>query len=304
MSTTRRDPNFLIVGAGESGTSWLTACLLQHPQIFMPASLRPEPHFFFKTAEYEKGYDHYLDRYFAAVPDTAAAVGERSSSYMFGEQCIPRIHERLPDARLIVMLREPVARAYSNWRFTVQSGLETQGFARAVALEADRLRREKDPFWREVQPFAYLARSRYGEQLRLLREHFAADQLLVLNSDWVKRHEPEALRRVCAFLDVDPDAPFGDPGTFPTSSVRSRRLQKLLRRLHGPDFDRAIERTRQADAGRGRGWRDRLLRANLTMNHPKLDERVRAELTDYLADSNRELAEHVDWDPFRWHDES
>jgi hypothetical protein len=297
-----RSPNFLIAGAGESGTSWLSACLMAHPEIYLPPNMRPEPHFFYKQAEYAQGWDYYLERYFAQVPESSVAVGERSSSYIFSPQAIARMVEALPTAKIIVMLREPVERAYSNWRFTVQSGLEVESFERSIALEPRRIAAETNPLWREIQPYAYLGRSRYGEQIECLMAHYPASQVLLLNADRVKQDEPEALARVCRFLGVSDTIVFPTPGTFPTASVRSRRLQRLLRGVYGRTFDAAIENTRLAipnSDARKPGW-DWLLKANLTSRHPTLHPATRARLQHYFADSNQRLAPFIDWDPQHW----
>ena len=134
-----RPPNFIIAGSGESGTSWLMASLQQHPEVYIQQQMRPEPHYYYKSQEYNKGFSYYLERYFRNVPDTAVAIGERSSSYIFGTSVFERMKADLPDIKLIVMLRDPIGRAYSNWRFTVQSGLETESFEQAIKLEDKRI---------------------------------------------------------------------------------------------------------------------------------------------------------------------
>ena len=158
------------------------------------------------------------------------------------------------------------------------------------------------PVLREIQPHAYLGRSRYGEQIARFLRYFDRDQLLILNSDHVKRDEKTAWARVTAFLGVDPGVPFRSPGSFPTSSVRSRRLQMWLRRAYGDGFDAAIESTRHPapEATSARPLLDPLLRANLKARHPEMDPALRSELSRALAGSNAELTPHVDWDPSRW----
>ena len=74
-------PNFIIGGTAASGTSYLSATLVQHPQIYLPQEMRPEPHFFYKSWEYEKGLNYYFSKWFQNVPDKKIAIGERSSSY-------------------------------------------------------------------------------------------------------------------------------------------------------------------------------------------------------------------------------
>ena len=72
--------------------------------------------------------------------------------------------------------------------------------------------------------------------------YYERDQVLILNSDWVKKNEPEALKHICRFLNVDETFAFFTPGTFPTSSVKHRWLQCGLRKIYGSRFD-AKEKT-------------------------------------------------------------
>jgi hypothetical protein len=304
--TTQRNPNFLIAGAGESGTSWLYASLLQHTQVYMPKEMRPEPHFFYKEWEFEKGLPYYLEKYFANVPKSALAVGERSSSYIFGENVAERIYTAFPDIKIIIMLREPVERAYSNWRFTVQSGLEWRSFESAIRVEDRRIRNEKNPFWKQIKPYAYLARSQYGEQIKKFFEVFPAKNILVMNSDTVKKNESLSLQQVCNFLGIDELKDYQAPGTFPTSSVQSKIVQYGLRKYFGGRFDHLIEQTRIKDA-KPELFYNRpfqfLLKLNQTHKHPKLSPRTKTELEKFFSASNNQLSQYVDWDPSNWHSE-
>src|SRR5688572_14326389 len=106
-----RLPDFLIVGAMRSGTTSLHKYLQAHPDVFVASG--KEVHFF--DRRYGRGLDWYRSR-FAGVT-TERVVGEATPAYMYDENAIARIAHDLPDARLIVVLRNPVDRAYSHyWR--------------------------------------------------------------------------------------------------------------------------------------------------------------------------------------------
>lgn len=298
----RKHPNFLIIGSGESGTSWLYACLLSHPQIFLPSEMRPEPHFFYKSWEYEKGLHYYLDRWFSDVPDQATAIGERSSSYIFGP-CVPsRIAQHYPDIKLILLLREPIERAYSNWRFSVESGLEVLSFPTAIEREQARLVAETNPVWQEIQPFAYLGRGMYGEQVERFLHYFDREQLLILNSDRVRLNEAGALNTIQEFLGVERINNLHSEGNFPTAWVRNRRLQKWLRWRFGSEFDAAIEAARRPGARfeSSKKLSMLLLDFNLQGKPQTLDRAVRLLMSQHLSDSNAVLSQYVDWDPDNW----
>src|SRR5436305_13662497 len=103
-------PNFLIIGAARSGTTTLYTHLKRHPDIYLPPRKRPEPHFFYKSAEYERGIGYYEERYFSACRNESA-IGEASTSYVFGPTVPGRIRAALPDIKAICLLRNPVERA-------------------------------------------------------------------------------------------------------------------------------------------------------------------------------------------------
>lgn len=111
-------PTFLGIGAPRSGTTWLNTMLPTHPNVYMP-TLRKELRFF------DQNYDLGLDWYEALFPppehaDRYQAIGEISPQYLECSKCPERIFNTLPESKLIVMLRHPVARAYSQYGFFVQ----------------------------------------------------------------------------------------------------------------------------------------------------------------------------------------
>ena len=105
-------PNFIILGSQKAGTTSLYQVLKQHPEIFMPA--KKELNFFFHKAEYAKGQNYY-QRYFKNAPVNARAIGEASPGYICHPETPKRIHRLLPNAKLIVTVREPISRAYSQY---------------------------------------------------------------------------------------------------------------------------------------------------------------------------------------------
>jgi hypothetical protein len=195
-------PNFLIIGAARSGTSSLYAYLLQHPDVYLPKNKRPEPHFFFKDSEYARGIDHYESRYFADW-NGETAVGEASTSYIFGPETPARVARYLPDVRLLAILRNPLERAYSNYCHTVKSGLETLDFAQAIARESERTAALRGTDLAEIEPYAYLARGLYFEQLQRWYRFFHPAQLHVVIFDDFVADTRAALTEILSFLQVD-----------------------------------------------------------------------------------------------------
>ena len=105
-------PNFIVIGSQKAGTTSLYEVFRGHPQIFMPE--KKELNFFFQESEFARGQSYY-EEYFAATSAGAIAVGEASPGYICHPDVPARIHAMVPDARLIVTLRNPIERAYSQY---------------------------------------------------------------------------------------------------------------------------------------------------------------------------------------------
>jgi hypothetical protein len=219
-SRQRALPTFLIVGAQRSGTTTLFKALTQHPGV-LPPTLRKGVHYF------DIAYDHDLDWYRRHFPTRVAvaratrlvgapaAVGESSPYYLWHPAAPARIAAALPDVRVIAVLRDPVERAYSAWSHERARGYESEEFARALALEAERLagQAEKllDESTRNPRSFAhqhqaYLSRGVYVDQLGRMAEAVGRDQVLVLDSVDLWSRPDEHWPQVLEFLGL-PDAP-------------------------------------------------------------------------------------------------
>lgn len=169
--------HFVIVGAQRCGTTYLYRLLDEHPEIEMAKPLRPEPKFFIDDELYSKGLDFYETEYFS---DAAARVrGEKSTSYVESEVAAERLAKAFPSAPLVVVLRDPVARALSNYRFTAQHGHEDLPPTEALRLSVSG-QREWDRRRFSVSPYDYVPRGRYVEYLERFVRHVRRDQLVVV----------------------------------------------------------------------------------------------------------------------------
>jgi hypothetical protein len=196
-------PNFLIIGAARAGTTTIYNHLKDHPDVYLPVQKRPEPHFFLKQSEYTRGIAYYEQRFFAAWRNERA-VGEASTSYVFGEQVPGRIRQELPDVRLICVLRNPVERAFSGYWHTVKNGLETLSFEEAVAQEAARKAELAGTALGEIAPFAYVERGLYYQQLSRWFAEFPRSQMKIVIFDDFVDNPNNGLREIAAFIGVDP----------------------------------------------------------------------------------------------------
>lgn len=195
-------PHFIICGAPRAGTTWLVEALLRHPGVYMARPIVPEPKFFHIDAIYAKGMDHYLDTWFKDVPPGAVA-GEKDTYYLENPETAGRIHAHLPEVKLVFILREPGARAFSNYKWSKQHGHEPESFLRAMDLEEQR-ERDLEPRLKFVRPHAYLSRGLYADQLKPYFEHFRREQMLFLNFEAIIRTPGPLLAKVHEFLGVEP----------------------------------------------------------------------------------------------------
>jgi hypothetical protein len=171
----------MIIGAMKSGTSSLHCYLTQHPLVIPP--LRKEVHYF--DLNFERGESWYRANFGRA--GQGGVNIDSSPYYLFHPQVPSRAHALVPDAKLIVLLRDPVRRAYSHYRHERDKGREPLSFEDAIAAEPDRIERDHERLARgEIerseahQYFSYVARGRYAEQLGSWLRIYPREQLLVL----------------------------------------------------------------------------------------------------------------------------
>jgi Sulfotransferase family len=183
-------PNFVVIGAMKAGTVSLRRHLDEHPEVFLGRGGRfGEPNFFVAEYNWSLGLGWY-EALFDGV-GRAAAIGECSPSYTFAHvyRGVPeRMARVIPQARLVYLVRDPVARMRSMYLHQVSAGRERR--RPDVALLDDR----------------YLGPSRYGFQLAAFLDHFDRGQVLVIASEVLRDRPREALSEVFGHLGVDPAA--------------------------------------------------------------------------------------------------
>ena len=169
----------------------------------------------------------YLSLFAAARPEQRA--GEASPSYMRSRDAAARIAAVQPQARIIVILREPAAFLRSFHLQSVHNHVETQkDFAKALALEPARRQGRRIPRFSQSPPaLLYSDHVRYVEQLRRYHEAFAPEQVLVLIHEDFRRDNEATVREVCRFLEVDDGVPIEVRRTAPLEGIRSVRLLQL-----------------------------------------------------------------------------
>ena len=198
-------PNFFIVGAANSGTSSLYAYLKQHPDVFMPAL--KEPHYFAQlTPSHDQRYLRTIIRDEPAYlrlfrrAEGYKAIGEASPSYLWEANAPYRISRAVPDAKIIILLRDPVERAYSHYLMDVREGLQDLPFCEA--LQRDWSERSKG--WSVSH--LYVELGLYAQQVRRYLDIFGPEQVLILMFEELTNsalNGKSVLADVLRFLDLD-----------------------------------------------------------------------------------------------------
>jgi hypothetical protein len=257
MHTMSRMPDFFVIGAAKSGTTSLWSYLNQHPDIFMCNPKEPN---FMAFSEQTWPYtnprldeivarskmkmpmtlDAYQALFAKALPSQKA--GEASVSSLDVPRSAGRIKQYTPHAKLIVILRQPADRAYSQYTMMLRFGYETiNDFSKAMAAEPER----KLKGWYEG--FAYQANGLYSKSLSRYYEIFDVHQIKVFLYDDLVAEPLNVLQSVFQFLEVNdtftPDTSkrLNEGGTIPLNAslvafLRSNRITKALRRHAKPIY--------------------------------------------------------------------
>ena len=196
----QRTVDFLIAGVQKGATTALHHFLRQHDNLHLPD--RKELHFFDDTKlDWTKpDYDRSYHSHFCQVPPEDL-WGESTPIYTYWKPSAARLHAYNRHIKLIVSLRDPVARAYSHWRMEVARNAEPLSFSTAIREGRDRVKREAEiPDQHRV--FSYVERGFYADQIRRLLSLFPREQLYFLTPKDLSQHQKKTLDGICDFLGV------------------------------------------------------------------------------------------------------
>jgi len=225
-----KDPNFFILGAPKCGTTSLARWLAGHPALYM--SPTKETHFY--STDLANRTIRSLERYqalFRGAGEQQLAVGEASTWYLFSEAAVPVIEQAYPEARYIVMTRDPVAMANSLYHHNCRVLHEDQPtFEAAWRLQEDRAAGRAVPrSCTEPAFLQYRAACSLGSLLERLYSHVPESRVLHIPLEWVQRDPGAQYRRTLAFLGLDDDAQTDFPAANEARGNRSAIAQRLLR---------------------------------------------------------------------------
>jgi hypothetical protein len=256
-----RLPTYIIAGAMRSGTTALNSYLREHPDVAVSST--KEVHFF--DSFYDRGVEWYREQF--PHSESAQAVGEATPNYMFSTTALDRIKETLPDVKLVVMLRNPIDRAYSHYWHDKARGKTKRDFEENVKRETN-----------GDQGLNYIARGRYRAQIEHILERFPPTALHVeVFEDMVNRPD-ELYSSVCRFIGVDYSFRPESLGAPVNNFVEFRSL--------------ALRHASQKLPGR---LRDVIGRLNTKRkeSYPPMPTRLRNRLADEFATANQGLEELI-----------
>jgi hypothetical protein len=178
-----RLPDFVIIGATKSATTWLSHNLGEHPQIFLPSQ---ELHYF--SRYHVKGEAWYRAHFTGARE--GQLIGEKSASYLPDPKTPHRLHRLLPQARLIAQLRNPIERAYSDYCMHYRRGQVSKDIERYLDAARTPVPRLLDDGF-------------YHRHLMRFMRVFPSGQVRVLLYDDIRQRPSEVFRDVCGYLGID-----------------------------------------------------------------------------------------------------
>ena len=298
-----RKPNFLVIGAARSGTTALCKFLEQHPEVFV--SSPKEPHFLaFANQELSfagPGDDVLMNRRAITQYDSytklfeeangAVALGEGSvSTLYYPETAIPNIKEFCPDAKCIVVLRNPVERAYSGFLYMIARGFENEkSFEEALESEDSRI----DSNWHHI--WHYKRQGMYAKQIKSFQDALGTNQLKIILSEDLKGEATQStMPELYEFIGVDrsfqakTDAEINRSGK-PKNKILHHAMSLLGRNLAIKDMLKAAVPS---------SIRERIRSSNLS--RPEMNGATRESLTTLFQQEISELSQLINRDLGHW----
>jgi hypothetical protein len=290
-----KTPLAICVGAGKAGTTTLHALMDRHPAVCV--TRYKETNFFYRDDLFARGYVDYLRHYFKHEPG-CRLLFEADPRYMLHPKCIDRIADGFPDARIIVMLRHPVERAYSQYVYRVAYGRHDQTFEEICAAEPELIKGGDEA----LAEHGFLARSRYAGQIEHIYRRFPREQVYFLLFERLVRDQAQEFDKLQRWLGLPP-VHVGAAWENESGEARSLFVAKVL---YHPAYARVRRTVRAILPIRPirNAISSRIARLNLRRlrrsEKPTLDPAVRAKLMRELSGDIARTAELTGLDLSIW----
>ena len=196
-------PNYLFIGAAKSATTTFFDILKKHEDIFVPKF--KEPHFFNIDENYLKGLDWYKKTYFKDINNESIII-DFTPTYLYYKLCAERIFDSLgPNVKFVIILRNPVDRAYSHYNHSKRDGHEVSSFEDAIKLENERIEkfRDKNDFLSELR-CSYISQGLYFEMISAYLKYFDLNNFFIINFESeVVQNLDQTVLKLSKFLKID-----------------------------------------------------------------------------------------------------
>lgn len=204
-----RAPNFLYIGPPKAGSTWIYEALRHHPDVYL--SPAKELHYF--DYYYSKGANWYL-KHFSGAHSEHKIVGEISHDYLYSEEACKRIARDLGSVKLMVCLREPVERAFSDYLYMVKQGYVRTDFEEAIQRYPE-----------------ILEHSRYAKYLDIYRRYFGLDSMILTVFDDLKSDSRGLLEDLCGKLEISnpSSAVLPDGAILPAAAPRNYIIARVAK---------------------------------------------------------------------------
>ena len=192
--------DFIIIGAQRCGTTALSLNISKHPEIYLDNNQNPEKgevHFF--DINWKKGIEWYKKQ-LKSENKKNKIIGEKTPDLAYLSYTFPLIQSVNPFVKLIIIIRNPVERAYSHWKLATKRNGENLSFSKAVAFELKYLKNQNKTFYTCAKH--YIGRGFYYKQIKELLKWFPKENLLILISEHVKKNMKDEYNKVYNFLNI------------------------------------------------------------------------------------------------------
>jgi hypothetical protein len=200
-------PSFFIVGAQKAGTSSLAFDLSKHPKILAP---KQKEIYFFNNNHFNKKGMEWYSTHFSQKKEPAEITFDATANYLESDVAPERIKETFPNAKIVILLRNPIDRAYSHYKMAVKLGFEKLSFEDALDIEDDRLAYATEHYVPEhkhdyvFQRLAYRTKGIYVNFLKNWMRVFSPEELLVIQSEVYFKNPAPVYNLILEKLGVNP----------------------------------------------------------------------------------------------------
>jgi hypothetical protein len=272
-------PNFLIIGSQKAGTTTLFHILKQHPEVYM--SKKKEINFFFHEGLFNKGIMYY-ETFFQNLPLDKQIVGEASPGYLCHPESPIRIHKFLPNVKLLITVRNPIERAYSQYWDNRRRLSESLTFHETIDKYLD------DSY--EPGKIGYFSRGVYIKYINTYLEYFTHEQIKVMLFEDLITDPSGFYREIFRFLNVKPDFRIDDISkTYNPSSLWDNPFYNFF--FSNPHHHKYLHRSLKRFLFWGK---------KVVYKYPDMSVKDRKRLNEFYEPWNKELSDYLGRELFMW----